>query len=260
MDTLVDSESKPYKNNGSCVVFCAQFVRLLGSIVGTLIVGTIGAALQRIEGGWLEFPTIETDTNWKVLVTGLTTRLFLVAGPVGILIIATFHEKKKHDPFNMRRIALALVATIFVWFALYVDVSTYEHMGRYPAPNTLPVGVFDWLIGHECKGITATRSWFHELLGMSLLGFLYTVPTGSWLYCFGYGWEFLLSGCVIGAIYELGHSFPPSGFEGIEVAQALWGAWFWMVLVVSILGRIKTHRRPQVPFLNKKKMYLWELF
>jgi len=67
---------------------------------------------------------------------------------------------------------------------------------------------------------------------------------------------FLLSGCVIGAIYELGHSFPPSGFEGIEVAQALWGAWFWMVLVVSILGRIKSHRRPQVPFLNKKNVFM----
>jgi len=149
------------------------------------------------------------------------------------------------------------VFTVLVWLTLYVDLSTYQSAGREIDPNQLPVGIWDWLIGHECKGVSETQSRLHQLVGMSLIGLIYTVPTGCWVYCYGYGWEFLFSGCVIGVIYEIGFRFPVKSVEGLdygsEVAEAIWGAWLWMVMFVSILGREKDHFAPEIPFIKKKK-------
>jgi len=116
-------------------------------------------------------------------------------------------------------------------------------IGRnYTTAYCLNIGIFDWAIGHECKGFTYSRSWLHQFLGMSMGGLIQTVPPGLCIYIFGYGWEYLFCGIFAGAIFDIAQRIPLNldGLEsGVNLAQFLWGGWLWLVLSISILARRK---------------------
>ncbi len=69
------------------------------------------------------------------------------------LILKTFliFEGVRRDPFFFKRWALGAITTIFTFFALNVETSSYFSMGRGGVYPTID-GVFDWLIGSPCAG------------------------------------------------------------------------------------------------------------
>jgi len=142
---------------------------------------------------------------------------------------------------------------------MYLDVSTYSDMGRDRNSFAKPIGIFDWLIGHTCKDYDFMRLWLHQSLGVSLYGLTVTTPFGMCLYYAGYSWEYLFSGVVISAFYEIGFQISEYGISGLSngesIGQALSGGWLCLVLFVNLVGKYKTLRKVSVPFLNCRNKF-----
>jgi len=130
-------------------------------------------------------------------------------------------------------------------------------IGRNPNEYQSRIGVFDWMIGHQCQGWDFTRLWTHDWVGMSLRGFIQTSSVGFLLFCFGYGIEYLFAGFGMGFVYNLSFLIPSTAqnFErGIPIAELIWGFWSWYVLLMSIAHYRKN---PQfTPWAIKSKLYL----
>jgi len=79
------------------------------------------------------------------------------------------------------------------------------------------------------------------------------------LYIAGYSWEFLFSGVVISALYELGFQFATLGLsgltDGISIGQAFWGAWLSLVLFANLAGKFKNLRKTSVPFFHGRNVF-----
>ena len=97
---------------------------------------------------------------------------------------------------------------------------------------------------------------------MSLRGLAWTAPQGYLLQLLGFGWEYSLSGSLMGFFYYLGsrtpvdtHSTQFSKMFGAHTAYAeyYWGTWIWFVLIVCSLSQIV--RRIHV-WIYSKKEYL----
>lgn len=109
-------------------------------------------------------------------------------------------------------------------------------------------GVFDWLIGHTEDSWTHSRRVAHDFAGMSLRGLVWTAPSGYALYYMGYGWQYALSGGLMGFMYYLGSktsinsgTLSPDFGQGIPISEFYWGAWIWLVLVISSIARVTEH-------------------
>jgi len=155
------------------------------------------------------------------------------------------------DPHFLRRALLALMVTLLTCFATYVSSSTYSVVGRDPNAWQSKMGVFDWMIGHDCQDWSFWRRWSREYIGMNLVGLIETAPAGLWLFYFGYGWDFLFSGASIGIIYEIAWdiSSTKAGLEtGSPLGELLFGSWLWFSLIASIL----TYRNNPVNTPNSK--------
>lgn len=98
--------------------------------------------------------------------------------------------------------------------------------------------MFDWLIGHAQHHWTAEREFFRYFAGMSLRGLVWTAPSGYALYHMGYGWQFSLSGALMGSVYATAWHLPTT--EGIQSgapwAECIWGYWIWLVTLTSALA------------------------
>jgi len=223
------------------------------------LVFCIGAFVFRLDNGWLSFPQISSTSNWEVLFSGLTTHLFMVGVSFGILTASAFKEKKKRDPYGFKRFTLTLGAIFFTWFAMYLDVSPYSDMGRDPNAHLKPIGIFDWLIGHPCEDFDFRRLWLHQSLGVTLYGLTVTAPFGMCLYYAGYSWEYLFSGVVISALYEIGFQISAYNLSGLNngdsIGQALSGGWLCLVLFVNLVGKYKNIRNLSVPFLYGRNKF-----
>ena len=122
-------------------------------------------------------------------------------------------------------------------------------------------GVFDWLVGRQENGNwTDDRRFVREFSGMSLRGLAWTAPQGYLLQLMGFGWEYSLSGSLMGFIYFLGsvtkvdeHSTHfRKTFDGhTAYAEYYWGTWIWFVLVISCLSQIV--RRMHIWIFSKKE-------
>lgn len=121
------------------------------------------------------------------------------------------------------------------------------------------LGVFDWVLGRP----TATQDWVsnwnrrfvREFTGMSLRGLLWTLPAGYLLYLLDFGWQYSLSGSLMGLFYFLGGKLPDpsvnekiwSNFVGlIPHSELMWGAFIWYVLFVSCMVELTKRRRNQL--------------
>jgi len=96
---------------------------------------------------------------------------------------------------------------------------------------------------------------------MSLRGLVWTAPQGYILQQFGFGWEYSLSGSLMGLFYYMGARTPmvnDSNFikafdSGIAYSEFYWGWWIWFVIIISSLSQLV--RRIHV-WIYKKNQYL----
>ena len=93
---------------------------------------------------------------------------------------------------------------------------------------------------------------------MSLRGLIWTIPQGYALQQLGFGWQYSLTGSLMGLVYFTGgHShlskhYPlGSYFTGaIPFSEFYWGTWVWLVLIVSCLTQGLYRIRKWVYFKN----------
>ena len=122
-------------------------------------------------------------------------------------------------------------------------------------------GVYDWLVGRQEDGNwTYDRRFIREFSGMSLRGLAWTAPQGYLLQLLGFGWEYSLSGSLMGFVYYLGSRTPVdtnsahfSKVFGAHTAYAeyYWGTWIWFVLIICCLSQVV--RRMHIWIFSKKE-------
>ena len=157
---------------------------------------------------------------------------------------------------------------VMTWASLYIGWGTYMSVGNSPGdylrqgvglgggadswsclspPSFSRSGVFDWLLGRQPDDSWTFRQRFiREYSGMSLRGLVWTVPPGYALQQLGFGWEFSLSGSLMGLCYLLGFRTPASHNPtfsnvfggGTATAEFYWGWWVWFVLCLSALSQL----------------------
>lgn len=165
----------------------------------------------------------------------------------------------------------SLIVMVMTWASLYVGWGSYMSLGSSAGDNLRYVvekevwcggccdlfpflcsrsGVFDWLVGRQPNSSwTYQQRFIREYSGMSLRGLVWTAPLGYALQQLGFGWEFSLSGSLMGMWYFLGSKTPVSNntefremFDsGIAYAEFYYGWWIWFVLSLSSLSQL-VHR------------------
>ena len=130
-------------------------------------------------------------------------------------------------------------------------------------------GYLDWLVGRQGQNWTIDQRFIREYVGMSLRGLLWTAPQGYILEHLGFGWEYSLSGSLMGMVYYVGTQTNLTGLKSmyldsnIALSELLWGCYVWYVVsIVSISqvvrrGRFWMHRRN--PYLGYKPFSTWEV-
>ena len=98
-----------------------------------------------------------------------------------------------------------------------------------------------------------------EYAGLSLQGLLWTVPQGYLLEHLGFGWEYSLSGSLMGLVYYVGAQANLSSVQStfldcnISLSEVLWGWFLWFILsTVSLSQLVRRSRR----FLHEHNPYL----
>ena len=142
-----------------------------------------------------------------------------------------------------------------------------------PSPPFLSIhslsGVFDWILGYENDPINTTFhvKFFRDFAGMSLRGLTWTAPQGYALHHLGFGWQYSLSGSLMGMVYYLGSKTLSTTSEAIfatqqAYSQYYWGWWVWFVLMTSctaqLVHRIRVWIYRKSPFLGFRPFSRWE--
>ena len=140
-----------------------------------------------------------------------------------------------------------------------------QAIGRNPEEYRSREGVFDWLLGAPQASADYNTRWTRDIVAMSLRGLQWTAPGGALLLVLGAGWLPLVSGAMMGPVcvraarlaaaaaaaadvlrdggarrrsYEVGWRWEvaPTAFwgQGTAVAEALWGYWIWLTLLVTV--------------------------
>ncbi len=130
-------------------------------------------------------------------------------------------------------------------------------------------GVFDWIVGRQGANWTMGHRFVREYAGMSLRGLIWTAPHGYVLERLGFGWEYSLSGSLMGLVYYVGSNTDTSGLpnqaffnHGTAAAEVYWGWWMWFMLSMVSLSQLV--RRGQVwvykknPYLGTRPYSSWE--
>ena len=94
---------------------------------------------------------------------------------------------------------------------------------------------------------TINQRFVREYSGMSLRGFLWTLPQGYVLEQFGFGWEYSLTGAVMPLLYYIGantntthvhgHRMREFVDGGLAVSELMWGLWVWFALIVACVSQ-----------------------
>ena len=117
----------------------------------------------------------------------------------------------------------------------------------------------DWLVGHEGKNWTVKERFAREYAGLSLQGLLWTAPQGYLLEHLGFGWEYSLSGSLMGLIYYVGAQANLTNVKStfldcnISLSEMLWGWFLWFILSAISLSQLVWRSRH---FLHKRNPYL----
>jgi hypothetical protein len=180
----------------------------------SVIVAAIGAFLYRLRGG--------------LIPTGSTTLArLLFAVPLGLF--AAWMIGVPISPHGAITAAVLIAATMP---GLLLGHGSYQDLKRMP-------DTFNELLDKVLPHLGLERGTYeYELMGLALKGIAVTLPLGIALSALGHrGAFYAICGFAMPAFYEIGWRIPSriKGFEqGIELAEALFGAWLWLVLYVSL--------------------------
>lgn len=98
-----------------------------------------------------------------------------------------------------------------------------------------------------------------EYAGLSLQGLLWTAPQGYLLEHLGFGWEYSLSGSLLGLVYYVGAQANLTNIQStfldcnISLSEVLWGWFLWFILSTVSLSQLVRRSRH---FLHKHNPYL----
>eukprot|EP01116_Phalansterium_solitarium_P019608 TRINITY_DN553_c0_g1_i2.p1 TRINITY_DN553_c0_g1~~TRINITY_DN553_c0_g1_i2.p1 ORF type:complete len:392 (+),score=82.88 TRINITY_DN553_c0_g1_i2:190-1365(+) len=206
-----------------------------------LLVSFLGGAANRIRGGFLSIPDWTTDpggTFRDIMLRDLTLRLVWCLS-IGLLVgIAMSEPKRSRRSHHFRRFAAGTFMAFATWCSILVGWGVYFNIGRTNTYNAR-IGVFDWVIGHECPDWGFLRRWAISYCGMSLRGLLQTVPAGLGLFALGYGPDYMLSGVTMGLVYEIAWDIPSTTVNietGPPIGELLWGWWTFFILQCVVLS------------------------
>lgn len=127
----------------------------------------------------------------------------------------------------------------------------------------------DWLIGRQGKNWTVNQRFIREYAGLSLQGLIWTAPQGYLLEYLGFGWEFSLSGSLMGMAYYVGSQFNLTSLKStflnnnVALSEFLWGWFIWFVLSIVALSQLVRRARCRIhkrnPYLGFKPYSQWEI-
>lgn len=230
-----------------------------GIVLGVILVAVcvllslLGSFLNRSRGGFVQFgPTnasqeLQDDWYWPAHV--LSRVLFAL--PTGLLVLLVGMHVRG-----------SLVVAVMTWFSLYVGWGTYMMIGTVPTNYNSRSGIFDWLLGRQEVNWTFDPRFVREYSGMSLRGLVWTAPQGYVLQQLGFGWEYSLSGSLMGIFYYVGTKtnltmIKSAAFhrvldEGIPCSEVYWGWWIWFVLFMCSLAQVVRRVRVWVYCRNQR--------
>ena len=115
----------------------------------------------------------------------LAGRQFGFAGASALLLLLLCALLGR-PPKLVRLLPLTFLVALSLGVSLSIAPDGYQQMGRSPRPRT--PALFDWLVKREVDAAPFESRWLRDAIGMSLLGLTYTLPSGSLLLLFGFGW------------------------------------------------------------------------
>ena len=130
-------------------------------------------------------------------------------------------------------------------------------------------GYLDWLVGRQGERWEVDQRYIREYTGMSLRGLIWTAPQGYLLEQLGFGWEYSLSGSLMGMVYYVGADANLTGWHSkfvdghTALSEVLWGWFIWFVLSIVSLSQLVRRCRLQIhkrnPYLGYKPFSHWEV-
>ena len=104
---------------------------------------------------------------------------------------------------------------------------------------------------------------------MALRGLIWTAPQGYLLEHLGFGWEYSLSGSMMGMVYYVGAQANLTRIKSkyidgnIALSEVLWGWFIWFVLSIVLLSQLVRRARLWIhkrnPYLGYKPFSHWEV-
>lgn len=96
--------------------------------------------------------------------------------------------------------------------------------------------IFDWVLGRQEN---LTQKFLRDYSGMSLRGLLWTLPQGYALQQFGFGWQYSLSGSLMGAVYFAGSQMQGYHDNFMDTStgfsEYMWGTFVWFIILVCCI-------------------------
>lgn len=212
---------------------------MAGTLVLCYIILAAGIGLAaRFAGGWHARDLFNYEASGSSMGVGIVLRgaggRWLVGAAAGLGVALLLAPWTRSQAKPRRRLAFLVVTAVFVALPRYAEPLCYSSMGMNELEAALPSGPFDWLVGSVGSSWSFDWRWTRDLAGLSMHGVLQSAPVGLWLLLFGYGWEVLAAGALMGPCYLLGTvCMTPAGAFGAGLAcgQLVWGTVFGLVLL-----------------------------
>lgn len=207
-------------------IFIVRLFLTLAILIAIIGFAGLGGFLNRCRGGFINFG--EFLEYWPAHI--LSRQIFSFSTGLLVLILS-FHWRA------------GLVVWLLTQWSLFVGWGTYMNIGSAPGNYESREGIFDWMLQRQEEDWNYTQRFAREYTGMSLRGLVWTAPQGYALQQLGFGWQYSLTGSLMGAVYFAGSKshFNISGnfLNGtISFSEFYWGTWVWFVLIISCLTRV----------------------
>ena len=115
------------------------------------------------------------------------------------------------------------------------------------------------MIGRQGENWTVNQRFIREYAGLSVQGLIWTAPQGYLLEHFGFGWEYSLSGSLMGLVYYVGTQVNITSLKStfldcnVALSELLWGSYIWFVLSTVSLSQLVRRARCVI---HKRNPYL----
>lgn len=215
-----------------------NIVRVLIGVSLVLLSGVLsesGGILNRCRGG---FANLSSISYWPR--HDISRELFSLFTGLLVFVVGGLHLR-----------AGFLVWLLTQW-SLFIGWGSYMNVGSSETDTNSRSGIFDWLLGRQEEHWDYTQRVLREYSGMSLRGLIWTAPQGYALQQLGFGWQYSLSGSLMGPVYFIGsrtgigdddgnstHHGENDFFDSTTAySEYVWGTLVWFFLIVSCLTQL----------------------